>query len=74
MIRARGFTLIEVLVATLLLAAGLALGFATVRASGAAVQRGEVPWWAWGGLAAWTVALLALALVLYRRDEGRRFR
>jgi len=41
MIRARGFTLIEVLVATLLLAAGLALGFATVRASGAAVQRGE---------------------------------
>ena len=41
MSRARGFTLIEVLVATLLLAAGLALGFATVRAAGAAVQRGE---------------------------------
>jgi len=39
-----------------------------------AVQGGEVPWWAWGGLAAWTVALLALTLVLYRRDEGRRFR
>jgi ABC-2 type transport system permease protein len=38
------------------------------------VQGGEVPWWAWGGLAAWTVVLLVLTLVLYRRDEGRRYR
>ena len=45
MIRARrrssGFTLIEVLLATVLLASGLALGFATVRAAGASAQRGE---------------------------------
>jgi len=39
-----------------------------------AVQGGEIPWWAWGGLAAWTVVLLVLTLVLYRRDEGRRYR
>jgi len=36
-----GFTLIEVLVATALLAAGLALGFATLRAATATVERGE---------------------------------
>ncbi|AYF97278.1 ABC transporter permease [Protaetiibacter intestinalis] len=40
----------------------------------AAVQGGEVPWWAWGGILAWCAVLLTLALVLYRRDEGRRFR
>lgn len=39
--RAAGFTLIEVLLATSLLAAGLALAFATVRAAGATAQRGE---------------------------------
>ena len=39
--RLSGFTLIEVLLATVLLAAGLALGFATVRAAGATAQRGE---------------------------------
>lgn len=39
--RARGFTLLEVLVATALLAAGLALGFATLRAATATVDRGE---------------------------------
>lgn len=39
--RSSGFTLIEVLLATVLLAAGLALGFATVRAAGATAQRGE---------------------------------
>ena len=39
--RPRGFTLIEVLLATMLLAAGLALGFATVRAAGATTERGE---------------------------------
>lgn len=39
--RQAGFTLIEVLLATMLLAAGLALGFATVRAAGATAERGE---------------------------------
>ena len=39
--RSSGFTLIEVLLVTVLLAAGLALGFATVRAAGATAQRGE---------------------------------
>ncbi len=39
--RAAGFTLLEVLLATTLLAAGLALGFATLRAAGATVTRGE---------------------------------
>lgn len=39
--RARGFTLIEVLLATTLLAAGLALAFATLRAATATVNRGE---------------------------------
>ncbi len=37
----RGFTLIEVLLATALLAAGLALAFATLRAATAAATRGE---------------------------------
>lgn len=40
-LRATGFTLLEVLLATTLLAAGLAVGFATVRAAGATVTRGE---------------------------------
>lgn len=39
--RAAGFTLIEVLLATALLASGLALGFATLRAATATVDRGE---------------------------------
>lgn len=39
---AAGFTLIEVLLATVLLAAGLALVFTTLRAASASVQRGEV--------------------------------
>lgn len=39
--RQHGFTLIEVLLATMLLAAGLTLGFATLRAAGATVERGE---------------------------------
>lgn len=37
----RGFTLIEVLLAMALLAIGLALGFATLRAATATVERGE---------------------------------
>lgn len=39
--RAGGFTLVEVLLATVLLAAGLALAFATLRAATATAQRGE---------------------------------
>jgi general secretion pathway protein J len=39
--RAAGFTLLEVLLATTLLAAGLALGFATLRAASATATRGE---------------------------------
>lgn len=39
--RAAGFTLIEVLLATTLLAAGLALAFATLRAATATVNRGD---------------------------------
>jgi general secretion pathway protein J len=39
--RACGFTLVEILLATVLLAAALALAFATLRASTATVQRGE---------------------------------
>jgi general secretion pathway protein J len=37
----RGFTLLEILLATALLAAGLALGFATLRAATATVNRAE---------------------------------
>ena len=40
--RARGFTLIEVLLATALLASMLALGFATLSAATATVRRGEL--------------------------------
>lgn len=39
--RSAGFTLIEVLLATVLLASGLALAFATLRAATATAQRGE---------------------------------
>jgi len=39
--RAAGFTLIEVLLATVLLAAGLTLAFATLRSAGTIGQRGE---------------------------------
>lgn len=39
--KAHGFTLVEILLATVLLAAALALAFATLRASTATVQRGE---------------------------------
>jgi general secretion pathway protein J len=39
--RAAGFTLLEILVATALLAAALALAFATLRATSATVDRGE---------------------------------
>ena len=39
--RQHGFSLIEVLLATVLLAAGLALAFASLRAATATTQRGE---------------------------------
>ena len=39
-----------------------------------AVQGGDVPVFELVGIIAWTLALGILALVLYRRDEGRRFR
>ncbi len=39
--RAAGFTLMEILLATLLLALGLAVGFATLRSATALVHRGE---------------------------------
>ncbi len=39
-----------------------------------AVQGGTLEWWVWGGILAWTSVMLALALVLFRRDEGRRYR
>ena len=39
--RSAGFTLLEVLLATALLATGLMLAFATLRAAGATAQRGE---------------------------------
>lgn len=38
------------------------------------VQGGELPWWSWTGIVVWTALSLALALQLFRRDEGRRFR
>lgn len=39
--RVAGFTLLEILLATALLAAAMALAFSTLRAAGATVQRGE---------------------------------
>ena len=39
-----------------------------------AVQGGELAPWVWIGIVAWTVVFLALALVLFRRDEGHRYR
>ncbi len=61
--RAAGFTLIEVLLATMLLAAGLALGFATVRAAGATAQRGEA-------MAARNERMRAVSEFLRRRIGG----
>jgi ABC-2 type transport system permease protein len=39
-----------------------------------AVQGGSLEWWAWVGIIVWTAVLFGLALVLFRRDEGRRYR
>ncbi|SEB96156.1 ABC-2 type transport system permease protein [Paramicrobacterium humi] len=38
-----------------------------------AVQGGALEPWVWLGLLAWLAVTAALALMLYRRDEGRRF-
>lgn len=38
------------------------------------VQGGELEPWTWLGILAWTAATFVLALVLFRRDEGRRYR
>src|SRR5690606_5693618 len=61
--RAAGFTLIEVLLATVLLASGLALGFATVRAATATAERGEA-------IAARTERMRAVEGFLRRRLAG----
>lgn len=61
--RARGFTLIEVLLATMLLAAGLALAFATLRAAAATAQRGEA-------MAARNERIRAVSEFLRRRIGG----
>lgn len=39
-----------------------------------AVQGGTLDPMTWIGIVVWTVTLLALALLLFRRDEGRRYR
>ena len=39
-----------------------------------AVEGGQLEPWVWIGILAWTAVTLALALVLFRRDEGRRYR
>jgi len=61
--RAAGFTLMEVLLATMLLAAGLALGFATLRAAAATAQRGEA-------MAARNERMRAVSEFLRRRIGG----
>lgn len=61
--RSGGFTLIEVLLATMLLAAGLALGFATLRAAAATTQRGEA-------IAARNERIRAVSEFLRRRIGG----
>jgi general secretion pathway protein J len=63
--RGRGFTLIEVLLATVLLAAGLALAFATLRAATASAQRGEE-------IAGHSERVRAVELFLRRRIGGTR--
>lgn len=39
-----------------------------------AVEGGTLAPWAWIGMLAWIVVLAVAALLLYRRDEGRRYR
>lgn len=63
--KATGFTLIEVLLATVLLATALALAFATLRAATATAQRGEV-------IAQRSERMRAVELFLRRRIAGTR--
>lgn len=63
--RARGFTLIEVLIATVLLALGLTLAFATITGATQATRRGEE-------LAAWNEHVRAVEGFLRRRLAGAR--
>lgn len=60
---ARGFTLLEVLLATTLLAAGLALAFATLRTAAATTERGEA-------LTARNERIRAVSAFLHRRIGG----
>jgi len=62
---ARGFTLIEILLATVLLAMGLALAFTTLRAATATAQRGEQ-------IAQRNEHMRAVELFLRRRIGGAR--
>jgi ABC-2 type transport system permease protein len=39
-----------------------------------AVEGGSLEWWVWVGILVWTVVSFVLALVLFRRDEGKRYR
>jgi len=39
-----------------------------------AVQGGPLEWWVWVGVLAWTALSLTAALLLFRRDQGRRYR
>ena len=39
-----------------------------------AVQGGRLVWWVWVGILVWTAISLALALLLFRRDQGKRYR
>lgn len=63
--QAAGFTLIEVLIATVLLAAGLTLAFATIGAATKTTQRGE-------GMAAHSERIRAVEGFLRRRLEAAR--
>lgn len=39
-----------------------------------AVEGGPVEWWIWVGILVWTALSLACALLLFRRDQGKRYR
>lgn len=62
---ARGFTLVEVLIATVLLAGGLTLAFATIGAASKTTQRGEA-------IAAHSERIRAVEGFLRKRLEGAR--
>lgn len=39
-----------------------------------AVQGGTLEWWVWVGLVVWTAVTFVVAVAMFRRDEGRRYR